>query len=66
MSIGRLGWLVPVVLLQIFRAAMGWSQEAITLTYGVDIQSNHILSSEEVAKLLTRPKCFGSPDGLKG
>jgi pimeloyl-ACP methyl ester carboxylesterase len=61
MSIGRLGWLVPVVLFQTFRAAMGWSQEAITFIHDVNTQSNHIFSSEEVAKLMTRPECFGSP-----
>jgi dipeptidyl aminopeptidase/acylaminoacyl peptidase len=50
-----------MILVQIFWAAIGWTQKTILLTPRGDAKPEHILSGEEVTKLLTRPECFGSP-----
>jgi hypothetical protein len=50
---------VLVILVQACWAATGWAQETM-LVPSVEAKSDHILSSEEVAKLLIRPECFGS------
>lgn len=49
------------ILIQVIYPGIGWTQEMKTLTSGVSVESDHVLSSEEVAELLIRPECFGSP-----
>jgi dienelactone hydrolase len=61
MAAVRTGCLLLAILIQVIYAGTGWTQETATLVPGVDETSDHILSSEEVEKLLIRPVCFGSP-----
>ncbi|NIN01077.1 MAG: alpha/beta fold hydrolase [candidate division Zixibacteria bacterium] len=49
------------ILIQVIYAGTGWTQETKTLTSGVNVESDRVLSSEQVAELLIRPECFGSP-----
>jgi pimeloyl-ACP methyl ester carboxylesterase len=42
-------------------AGTGSTQETKTLASGISVKSDHVLSSEEIAELLIRPKCFGPP-----
>ena len=51
-----------MVLFEIFHATIGWSQKTIMIIDGANLQSSHILSSEEMIELLTKPECFGSPE----
>ncbi|MGB2698027.1 MAG: CocE/NonD family hydrolase, partial [Candidatus Zixiibacteriota bacterium] len=41
-------------------AATGWTQERITVKAAINKESDHILDSEAVAKLLNRPPCLVS------
>jgi dienelactone hydrolase len=56
----RLGCFLLAILLQAIYAGTGWTQETAALVPGVDETSDHIVTTEDVAKLLIRPGCFGS------
>jgi dienelactone hydrolase len=56
-----LGCLLLVILVPIPCVATGRMQETGAPAPGVDEGAGHVLTPEEVAKLLVRPRCFGSP-----
>ncbi len=53
--------LVFAISLQLICTGTGSTQETKTLASGISLKSDHVLTSEEVAELLIRPECFGSP-----
>jgi hypothetical protein len=56
----RLGYFLIAGLILFFCFAFGQAQQEISAADAKE-KSGHILSSEEVATLLARPECFGSP-----
>jgi dienelactone hydrolase len=58
--------LLLVILVPISCLAIERTQETSVLAPGVDERSDHILTTEEVTKLLVRPECFGSPGDTTG